>query len=208
MMFRIISLLLITLIGYSFWSFNHVPSRVRKDLTAELTEILADKQLGKVLIVYYSLDGNTHNVAMRIQQMTGADVFEIETLEPYPSAPAYFWKAWRDLKGLPKIKTPIPDINEYDLIIVGSPAWFYTVSAPVLSFLEKRDFNGKVVVPFVTHGGNIGSFFKDFREKAQNAKVVDGVDFKKIWNVAPKDLNEKISTWLEKTKEIDPKSFL
>jgi hypothetical protein len=84
-------ILLLALAGYCFWSFHYIPIRERKP--AELDKIIGDKKLGKVLVIYYSLDGNTHNIAGRIQKMTNADVWEIETVEPYPSAPAYYWVA-------------------------------------------------------------------------------------------------------------------
>lgn len=200
-MIKIISVILVALIGYCFWSFNHIPTRTRKDLSVELEKITVDKKLGKVLLIYYSLEGNTHNIASRIQKMTNADLFEIETVEEYPSAPAYFWVARQQLKNLPKLKTAIPDVSSYDLIIVGSPVWWYTVSTPMLAFLAECDFKGKTVVSFATNGGNVGDFFNDFKKKIKNAKVIDiKIDFKKVSTEEPNALNEKISNWLDKLK--------
>lgn len=200
-MLKIISLILFALAGYCFWSFNHIPTRARRDLSVELKDIASDTNLGKVLIIYYSLDGNTYNIASRIQKMTNADVFEIETLEAYPSAPAYFWVARQQLKNLPKLKSKTLDISSYDFIIIGSPVWWYTVSTPLLAFLSEYDFKGKIVAPFATHGGNIGSFFNDFREKIKNAKLVDGIYFEKVSEQEPSELNKKILTWLNKLKD-------
>jgi flavodoxin len=134
--------------------------------------------------------------------MTNADIFEIETVEPYPSAPAYYWVARKQIKNdeLPKLKSTVPDVGSYDMIIVGSPVWWYTVSAPMLAFLTECDFAGKTVAIFATHGGNTGNFFADFQKKIKNAKVIDGIDFKKVSAEEPKTLNEKISRWLDKIK--------
>ncbi len=201
-MIKIISVMLIVLIGYCFWSLNHIPSRERKDLSAELNKIVSNKKLGKVLIVYYSMEGNTHNIASRIQKMTNADVFEIETVEPYPSAPAYYWVARQQIKNneLPVLKNTVPDVSSYDLIIIGSPVWWYTVSSPLLAFLAECDFKGKTVAVFAIQGGNVGTFFADFKKKIKNAKVVGEIDFSKVSATEPNILNEKISTWLDKIK--------
>jgi len=39
----------------------------------------------RILVIYYSLTGNTKSIAEMIREKTGGDVFEIETLEDYPA---------------------------------------------------------------------------------------------------------------------------
>jgi flavodoxin len=201
-MAKIVLLIFVAAVAYCFWSLNHIPLRERKDLSADLKGVTANRSLGKVLVIYYSLDGNTDNIARRIQKMTGADIFEIETVEPYPAAPAHYWMARKQLKDgkLPQLKREIPDVSSYDLIIIGSPVWWYTISAPIMSFLSLCDFCGKTVVTFATHGGGIGNFFSDFRKQIKNAKVVDGIDFKNVSGEKSGILNEKISSWLSDLK--------
>lgn len=43
------------------------------------------KDLGKVLVVYYSLTGHTKEIADKIKTLTGADAFRLETAEPLPT---------------------------------------------------------------------------------------------------------------------------
>ena len=38
----------------------------------------------KVLVAYFSWSGNTRNLAHQIQELTGGDLFEIETVKAYP----------------------------------------------------------------------------------------------------------------------------
>lgn len=42
--------------------------------------------MGKTLVAYFSHSGTTKHLAEKIVQMTGADIFEIETVKQYPSA--------------------------------------------------------------------------------------------------------------------------
>ena len=38
----------------------------------------------KALVVYFSKTGNTQGVAETVAKLTGADIFRLETVEPYP----------------------------------------------------------------------------------------------------------------------------
>ena len=59
------------------------------------------------------------------------------------------WKAWdeaqaeRQENNYPALKGELPDISEYDLILIGGASWGYTLANPVLSFVRNMDFNGK-----------------------------------------------------------------
>lgn len=43
------------------------------------------KDLGKAIVVYYSLTGRTKEIADKIKTLTGADAFRLETAEPLPT---------------------------------------------------------------------------------------------------------------------------
>lgn len=156
----------------------------------------------KTLVVYYSLTGNTRDIAKIIQEKTNADIYEIELNEPYsPGAFLYFKCAFQLMMGeLPSLKKELPDLSSYDLILVGAPVWWYTIPPPLRSFLAKCDFQNKAVAPFSTYGGSTGKYFKAFGEKTQNAGVLKGFDLKKDSKNDAKLLDEKITAWLNDLK--------
>ena len=80
---------------------------------------------------------------------------------------------------MPALKKGPPELSSYGLILVGSPVWWYTVSTPLMSFLKQADFAGKEVSVFFTHEGGVGKFFPHFKEQAQNAIVLEGLDLYK-----------------------------
>jgi len=132
----------------------------------------------KVLIVYYSTSGNTKAVAEKLQTKTGGDTYRLETVHPYPTEHrALTDAAKRELEenDLPALKGDLPDMSSYDLILVGGPVWWYTVSTPVMQFLQQADFAGKKVAAFCTHGGGVGHYFPHFKEQARNAVVLEGL---------------------------------
>jgi flavodoxin len=154
-----------------------------------------------VLVIYYSLTGNTKNIAEMIREKTGGDAFEIETVKKYPADySGIIAEAKRELETgeLPALKKSPPDMSSYDLILVGSPVWWYTVSTPVMSFLKQADFAGKKVSAFCTHEGGVGKFSPHFKEQAQNAIVLEGLDFYKPRQAEEGEVHKALDLWLRK----------
>ena len=53
-------------------------------------------------------------------------------------------------------------MEDYDIVFLGFPNWWYTLPMPVLTFVEEYDWSGKTVVPFVTHGtGGLSGTIRD-----------------------------------------------
>ena len=50
---------------------------------------------------------------------------------------------------------------DYDVIVLGTPVWWYTFAPAVKTFLESNDFSQKTIFPFATNDGWIGHTFKD-----------------------------------------------
>lgn len=161
-------------------------------------EVLKQQSLGKVLVVYYSLSGHTKEIAEKVKILTNADIYEIKTAETLKANPAFYMKVKQQLKdgNYPKLAAPLPDMGQYDMIFVGSPVWWYTISTPVLSFLQQADFKGKKVVPFSTQGSNYGTFFEDFQQKAQNAVIQPAADFNNLPTKYDRAVENKIIKWI------------
>ncbi len=155
-------------------------------------------QLGKALVIYYSLSGHTQDIAQRIQQRTGADLYRIETAEPISSVPWFYLILKRQLssKRYPAIQHPLPDVSSYDVVFVGSPVWWYTLSTPMYRFLQEMDFQGKPVVPFSTQGSNYGTFFEDFAAHARNARLLPSASFNNLGPQYDAAVDNKITRWL------------
>lgn len=127
----------------------------------------------KTLIVYYSWsNGNTKRIAERLQQETDADIMRIETVTPYAgSHEDVVEQGKREVKSgfQPKIK-PLPyAVSDYDVIIIGTPTWWYTMAPAVLTYLSGQDFAEKTVIPFATHGGWPGHAIADMKKVCKGA---------------------------------------
>ena len=123
--------------------------------------------------------GNTEVAAGILKEMTGADLFKIEQVQPY--AKGYnqcIAQAQEDQKrdARPELKVYPESIEDYDTIYLGFPNYWSTMPMAVFTFLEHFDFSGKTIKPFCTHeGSGMGRSEKDIKGLCPNAKVEKGL---------------------------------
>ena len=117
----------------------------------------AEAAAKKPLIIYFSWGGNTRSVAERVRSLTGGDVYEIVTANAYPkdyNAATNLARVEQREKLRPALKMPkIPNLSEYDTVIIASPNWWGALPMAVMSMLDANDFSGKKISQIVTHGG-------------------------------------------------------
>ncbi len=135
----------------------------------------------KTLIAYYSWSGNTKEVALQIQRLTGGTLFEIVPETAYPSNYNDCVNQAREetrKKFQPPLKNSVVHMEQYEVIFVGSPNWWGTIAPPVATFLATHDLDGKTLIPFFTHGsGGMQNCERDARELAAKAKVLKAEAF-------------------------------
>ena len=133
----------------------------------------------KVLVAYFSWGGNTREVAKLIHEKTGGDLFEIKKETPYPreyKPTTEIGKKEREENQRPKLAGPLPDLKQYDVILVGYPIWWYIEPMPVKTFVEAQDLSGKIILPFATSGGSdITASVEDLRTTLPKAQVKEGL---------------------------------
>ncbi len=132
----------------------------------------------KVLVVYFSETGNTGKLAKLISDEVGGDFRRIETVKPYPTGQELFdyTKNERDNDERPELKDLEVNMDDYDVVFVGYPIWWYTLPMPIYTFFDKYDFDNKIIVPFNTHeGSGDGGTYSTIKDWEKNAKVLDGL---------------------------------
>lgn len=175
---------------------------------------------GKVLVTYFSvpetdgvdassgasrlvsdgkLQGNTEYVATIISEATGGELFEIKTVHTYPGTHKELIDAAKkesEEDARPALATHIKNLNEYDVVFVGFPNWWYDMPQPLYTFFDEYDFSNKTIIPFCTHGGSrFSDAIKSIREMEKGATVLDGYAIARNRVGNSKD---GILNWLEK----------
>ncbi|MEU0484420.1 flavodoxin [Streptosporangium sp. NPDC006013] len=123
--------------------------------------------------------GNTEVLAQTISRLLRCDVYRIEAADPYPfSYDQTVERNVREQQGdaRPVIAKPLPAIERYDTVLLGSPIW--SVRAPMImaTFTEGLDFRGKTVVPFTTHAmSGLGTTARDYAASCPGASIAEGL---------------------------------
>ena len=114
----------------------------------------------KTLVAYFSASGNTASLAKRVAQAAKADLFEIKPVEPYTDAdlrwtnPLARCNKEKIGKKDVAIAERIPNFEEYDMIYLGFPIWYYGAPNIIQTFCASYDWTGKKVALFATSGGS------------------------------------------------------
>lgn len=155
----------------------------------------------KTLIVYYSYSGTTERVAEHLRDLTGGTLYELELADPYTGSDNDVSDrvfAERDDGKMPELTGTLPDVSEYDRILIGTPVWNNSMANPVLGYLQQTDFDGKVVAPFWTYITNQGSTGKDFTANIQNGTAADGLALQSANGMDDEKLDNTLQDWLDK----------
>ena len=159
-------------------------------------------QNNKVLVAYFSYSGNTREVANQIKELTGADLFEIKTIKPYPTEyqPCIVVaKEEMEKNARPEIKGKVDNMAQYDVIFVGGPSWWHTAPMAVLTFLESYDLKGKTVIPFCTHESKEDGIFAAIEKATPHSTHLKGFD---CFGHEVKSAKPKVEKWLKEIKVI------
>lgn len=138
--------------------------------------------MNKKLVAYFSATGTTEQVAKRLADAIQADVFEIQPVEKY-SAPDLDWndkqsrstKEMHDKSFRPAVADKVENMEQYDVLYLGFPIWWFVAPTIINTFLECYDLSGKTIVPFATSlGSDMGRTNEELLPSCDGAKLLFG----------------------------------
>ena len=111
----------------------------------------------KILVIFYSRSGTTRRIAMDLSAKLGSSVEEIVEGRGRNGIFGY-WRSviearrQRSAKILPAGNDP----SSFDLVVIGTPVWVWSVSSPVRAYLTANKQRLPAVAFFCTMGGSGG----------------------------------------------------
>jgi len=136
--------------------------------------------MNKTLVAYFSASGVTAKVAAKLAQAADADLYEIVPEVKYTQADL----DWRDINSRssvemkdkafrPAISDRNAEIQNYDVVFLGFPIWWYVAPTIINTFLESYDFAGKTIVLFATSGGSgFGNTLHELRGSISSDAII------------------------------------
>jgi flavodoxin len=154
----------------------------------------------KSIVIYYSLDGNSHLVAEQLKAALGADILRLELVEELPRQG--FAKMFHGGKlaltgGKPALKPYQLDLSPYDLLVLGGPVWAGSPAPALMSFIAQTPARDKKIALFCCHGGGKGKTFAKLRDALAGNTVVGELDIAQAARLDKQELSDRLSAWLK-----------
>lgn len=116
--------------------------------------------LNKTLVAYFSCSGETRKVSEKLSKIIDTTLYEITPEIPYTDEDLDWHNKnsrssieMEDKSSRPKIKNDI-NIDEYQIVYLGFPIWWYVAPTIINTFLESHDFTNKKVILYCTSGSS------------------------------------------------------
>ena len=122
-----------------------------------------------VLIVYYSLTGDTEYIVQEIEKKIKCDLFKIELVNEYPKKgfkKFFFCGKSACLEDLVEFKNGC-NLDKYDEVILANPIWASNITPPLRSFIIKNRNklkDKKISIVLSYSGGGDKKVIEKFRE--------------------------------------------
>ena len=108
----------------------------------------------KILVIYYSRTGATRRLAEAIANALQADIEPIIDRENRSGIFGYLRSVAQSLQKRDALIEPMKtDPASYDLVVIGTPVWAWSVSSPVRAYLAAYRGHLPDVAFFCTMGG-------------------------------------------------------
>lgn len=200
---------------------HYIPVSVDVDKAAEMEKV--DFGQERVLTVYFTragnsdfeedvdavsgaslmeedgkLIGNSQLLATMVQNSVGGELYAIQTEKKYPSSYSDTVSVARDeIDSDEKVALSgtLPDVRQYDRVVLVYPVWWGTIPNAVKSFLQSEDLSGIALYPLVTHGGSgAGSSVEDIQ--AVCGADVSGISLE-VFDDDVIDAADAVAEWLK-----------
>ena len=192
--------MLLSVVGLSACTAKAKQVNNENDNENEKQEVM-DLKGKKVLVAYFSWSGNTKYAAQYIAKKVGADEFEIITEKAYPTEYqpcTEVAKAEKEANARPAIKGKVENMEQYDVVFIGAPVWWYTGPMAIYTFMEQYDLKGKTVIPFCTAYSGPSQTLKDIVKSTPDSDHRDGICIvtKGLGGQGMESKTAKIDKWL------------
>lgn len=156
----------------------------------------------KSLIAYFSASGVTKGVAQKLAKVVNGDIYEIIPEKPYTDKDLDWMDKnsrssieMKDKSFRPAIRGKIENMENYDVIYVGFPIWWYVAPTIINTFLESYNLSGKTIITFATSGGSdMGNTVTELKPSANGANIIEGKRFSSSVS------EEELENWVKKLK--------
>ncbi len=153
----------------------------------------------KSIFVYFSYSGDNDKLANLLQKKINCETLKLVPEKEYTnsSIKILFQGGNESLKKkCPNLKAYDFNPDNYDLIIIGTPVWAWTLSPVLRSFLANNSFDKKTVAITCTHRGSAGKTIENIENELRGNEIILKEEIH-----APIEDNQKVNEIINKLYE-------
>jgi len=153
----------------------------------------------KKLVIYYSFEGDTKFVGDTIAKEMDADILELKLVKELKSKDymkKYMGEKQVLMKTEPLLKPYDVNINDYELLIIGTPIWSGTFAPALRTFLHSEEILGKKIALFYCFTVKLGRISKNIGKELKGNEIIDEIGFKDPLTVDKEGAVKRIKAWV------------
>jgi flavodoxin len=154
----------------------------------------------KILVIYYSLEGDTKMIAEAIAQSVGADILALQPRREVSkgSFGKYFWGGRQVVfKTKPELLTLTKNPQDYDLLFIGTPVWAWNYTPVLRSFFDQVKLNHKKIALFACYGGDLGRTFVNMKRELEGNEIIGEKGFLEPLKHDPEAQKKAAAAWAQ-----------
>ncbi|OLS12871.1 MAG: flavodoxin [Promethearchaeota archaeon CR_4] len=154
----------------------------------------------KILVCYYSFEGNTHFIAEHIARAVNGELLRLVPVKDLHSkgGAKYFWGGKQvTFRQKPALTPYDKNPADYDVLFVGTPVWFYTFTPALRSFFSQVKLQGKWIALFCAHGGSKGKTLENMKKALPGNQFLGQIDFMEPLSNNPETCGKQVADWAQ-----------
>ncbi|MDR3595626.1 flavodoxin [Clostridium sp.] len=133
----------------------------------------------RILIVYYSLEGNVKLIAESIAEEIHSDTLKLEVEKPIPIDNKKYFVGGKQamFKEKPKLIPYEFNAENYDVLFIGTPVWAWTYAPAIRTFFEENSVKNKKIALFSCNEGGNGKTFEKMKKALEGNEFLGEIEF-------------------------------
>lgn len=154
----------------------------------------------RILVVYYSFEGNTKLIAQSITDEIGSDILELDVVKPISNDTTKYVVGGKQvvLKEKPRLIPYDFKPENYDILFIGTPVWAWSYTPALRTFFAKNIIQNKKIALFSCNGGDNGKTFENIKKALQNNESLGEIQFYEPLNTNKQKNIDLAKSWARK----------
>ena len=158
----------------------------------------------RILVVYFSHEGNTKFVAEKIAKLAEADIQPLvpkKQLASKTSSSKFFWGGAKVyMRTKPELKKLAKNPKDYDVLFIGTPVWAWTFAPPLRTFFSEIRLKDKKIALFACDEGGLGKTFEKMKAEMPGNEFIGEMDFfAPVKTGTEKKAEKQLEKWVKRT---------